>query len=177
MLHRYNLDARPQAGRLGSLWLLGQHLLDRLHHRVRLRRTWPGRALDGLTEVLANAVILLPSLQGIFEIDRFPLWMAVFDQPIEFFRDRLGETPNILAVLPSEVEGHEYGFNRHRVQCARLPRVGTSRYLRPRVELGDALVGDWDQGEAVAGGDLLGEQLHGVSGHVEHGVDRSRLQR
>jgi hypothetical protein len=44
------------------------------------------------------------------------------------------------------------------------------------IELGNALVGDGDEGEFVACGDLLAEQLHRVPGHVEHGVDLSSLQ-
>src|SRR6266481_889740 len=99
----------------------------------------------GGPDVLPHAVVLLPALQRIVEVDDLPLRMAVLQQPAHLPRDGLGETAHVVAVLPAEVEGDQHRLHRHSVDRGLLPLVDVGGDLGARIELGDALVGDRDQ--------------------------------
>src|SRR5882724_10049760 len=153
--------------------------LDRVEDRILVRGgLGGGRGSPGGrgADVLPHAVVLLPALERIVEVDRLPLRVAVLEQPAHLLRHRLREPPDVVAILPAKIERDQHRLDRHAVDRGPLPLVDVGGNLGARIELGDALVRDRDQLEAVLLGDVFLEQLHREAGHVEHRVDAPGLE-
>src|SRR5262249_14356932 len=89
----------------GATCLLVKKTLDGVEHgvlvRSGLRGGRRGSRLRG-AQVLAHAVVLLPALERIVEVDHLPLRVAVLEQPAHLARHGLGKATDIVAVLPPE---------------------------------------------------------------------------
>src|SRR6476646_11235161 len=162
--------------------LLVKEPLDGVEHRVlvlgRLGRRGGPRGGRG-PDVLPYAVVLLPALQRIVQVDYLPLRVPVLHEPRHLARQGLGEPPHVVAVLSPEVERDQHRLDRHRVDRGPLPLVDVGRDLGARVELGDALVADRDQREAITTGAVgfrVAQRLAGVDGHHHQQGDLGELE-
>ena len=133
-----------------------------------------GSARSG--QILLDAVILLPALEGVVKIHRLPFGVSIGHQPVNVFVDQLGELAHGLTVKIAEVIRHQNGFDRGRRNRIGLPGVSAGGDFRRRIKLQDTLVGDRNECQVVRGLDLLGEKLNRIAGHVEHGIDASIFQ-
>src|SRR5690349_9992076 len=109
--------AASESSRLlpGATCLLVEKPLDGVEDRI-LALPGLGRgggARGGGADVLPHAVVLLPALERVVEIDHLPLRMAVLQQPAHLPRDGLGEPSDVVAVLAAEVEGDQHRLDRH----------------------------------------------------------------
>src|SRR5262249_49174423 len=127
-------------------------------------------------DVLPNAVVLLPALERIVELNRLPLGVTVVSEPAHVRGEELGEAADVIAVEPAEVEGHQDRLDGDRGQRLRLPSVHVRRNLGGRIELDDALVGYGDQRQVVGGRDAFRQELHRRAGDIKHRVDATRLE-
>src|SRR5215471_4166989 len=84
----------------GATCLLVKKPLDGVEDRVLvgpgLGRGRGGSRLRG-AQVLAHAIVLLPALERIVEVDHLPLRVTVLDQPAHLTRHGLGESTDIVA--------------------------------------------------------------------------------
>src|ERR1700730_6975257 len=163
----------------GATCLLVEKPLDRVEHRVLVLAGLGGGGRAGGRrgpDVLPHAVVLLPALEGVVQVDDLPLRVAVLQEPRHLPRQGLGEAAHVVAVLAAEVEGDQHRLHRHGVDRGPLPLVDVDRDLGARVELGDALVGDGDQLEPVLLGHVLLEELHRIAPPADHRVDATRLE-
>src|SRR5262245_31209809 len=155
--------------------LVTQHALDGVQNRI-LRRFRGGRRGCGAPDVLPNAVVLVPALQRIIELNRFPLGVTVVPEPADVRGEELSEAADVIAIEPAKVEGHQDRLDGDRGQWLRLPSVHVRRNLGGRIKLDDALVGHGDQRQIVGGRDALREELYRRAGDIEHRVDSTRLE-
>src|SRR4030095_14617615 len=82
--------------------LVTQHALDGVQDRI-LRRFRGGRGGAVAPAVLPNAVVLLPALQRIVELNRLPFGVTVVPEPADVRGEELGEAADVIAIEPAQV--------------------------------------------------------------------------